>query len=231
MFGNLIVYGHINILRDLKDDEGLSLFGDSALSAENFIMEQKVNYLGEPRQTSLDGYISGDYQIAIECKFTEQEVGMCSRPGLRPGVSNYEKDHCDRTYSVQRGRKERCSLTEIGVKYWKYVPQLFTWANDKDIDPCPLYMNYQLVRNVLAAGVRPDGTVSPGYGHVVLVYDERNPAFQEDGNGEIAYTQVKSALLEPGMLRRCSWQQITQHLRKQNVLSWLTEGLELKYGL
>ena len=231
VFGNLLVHGHINCLRDLRDAEGRNLFGNTDISADNFSMEHRVGYLGEPRPTSLDAFISGDHQIAIECKFTETEVGTCSRPRLSHRDSNYEKDFCDRTYSVQRGRKERCSLTEIGVKYWKYVPQLFTWPNDRDVDPCPLYMNYQLVRNVLAAGVRPDGTVSPDGGHALLVYDERNPAFQEDGNGTIAYDQVRNALQEPPMLGKCSWQDITRHLRERDILPWLTEGLGLKYGL
>ncbi len=231
IFGNLLIHGHMNCLLELKDENGLNLFGEDMITADNFKMEHKVSYLGEPRPTTLDGFISGPHKIAIECKFTEQEVGMCSRPGLRPIVSNYEKDHCDRTYSVQRGRKERCSLTEIGVQYWKYVPLLFNWDNDEDIDPCPLYMNYQLVRNVLAAGVRPNGTASPDYGHVVLVYDERNPAFLEEGNVDLAYRMVQSGLKEPSMLRKCSWQQITQHLREQSILPWLTKDLELKYGL
>jgi len=45
-------------------------------------MEYTVGYLNEPRPTSLDGFISGDYQVAIECTLLEREVGTCSRPGL-----------------------------------------------------------------------------------------------------------------------------------------------------
>ena len=194
-------------------------------------MEYKVNYLGEPRSTSLDGYISGDYRIAIECKFTEAEVGTCSRPRLKPTETNYESEYCDGAYSIQRSRKERCSLTEIGVLYWHYVPILFKWKNDSDINPCPLNKNYQLVRNVLAAGVKPNGTVSINYGHAVLIYDQRNPAFQNGGNGLIAYTETRNALRMPTMLRKCSWQRIIQHLREKDILSWLTENLSLKYGL
>ena len=66
--------------------------------------------------------------------------------------------------------------------------------------------------------------------YCVLIYDKRNPAFQEDGNGEIAYTQVKSALRKPSMMRRCNWQQIFQHLRERDILPWLIDEIELKYG-
>ena len=160
VLGNLFVYNSLYYLSELKDDEGQDLFGKAQISSDNFEMEYKVNYLGEPRSTSLDGYVSGDYRIAIECKFTEAEVGPCSRPQIPPTESNYESEHCNGNYEIQRARKERCSLTEIGVLYWHYVPSLFKFKNDSDLNRCPLNKNYQLVRNVLAAGVKPDGTVS-----------------------------------------------------------------------
>jgi hypothetical protein len=231
VLGNLAINDSLHYLSELKDDEGQDLFGKAQISSDNFAMEYKVNYLGEPRSTSLDGYISGDYRIAIECKFTEAEIGPCSRPLLKPTVSNYENEHCNGTYSIQRARKERCSLTGIGVLYWRYVPSLFRWENDSDLNPCPLNRNYQLVRNVLATGVKPDGTVSVNNGHVVLIYDERNPAFQNGGDGLVAYMETQKALQEPTMLRKCSWQRIVQHIREKDILSWLTENLTLKYGL
>ena len=231
VLGNLFVYNSLHYLSEIKDDEGLDLFGKAQISSDNFEMEKKITYLGEPRHTSLDGYISGDYQIAIECKFTEPEVGTCSRPRLESKVSNYESEHCNGTYSIQRERKERCSLTEIGVLYWRYVPSLFKWENNNDINPCPLHRNYQLIRNILAAGVKSDGTVSVNNGHVVLIYDERNPASKNNGHVHHAYMEVQKALKEPTMLRKCSWQRIVQHIREKDILSWLTGNLALKYGL
>jgi hypothetical protein len=231
VLGNLKIHGFLQELVDIQADEGGNLFGEAKLSADTFVMEYKVGYLGEPRSTSLDCYVPGEYRIAIECKFAETEFGRCSRPRLRPTASNYEREHCNRTYSVQRERKERCSLTEIGVNYWRYVPELFKWRNDHDIAPCPLDRNYQLVRNVLAAGVKPDGTVSLDHGHAVLIYDCRNPAFQENGEGLMAYQETQNALHEPGMLRKCSWQRILGHLREKDILPWLIQELCAKYGL
>lgn len=231
ILGNLAIDGFLSCLSELKDDKGLDLFGKGQISSDNFVMEHKTNYLAEPRRTSLDGYIFGDYRIAIECKLTEAEVGTCSRSRLGLRDSNYESDYCDGTYSVQRARKERCSLTERKIKYWQYVPQLFKWKGDSDLNPCPLRKNYQLVRNILAVGVKPDGTVSTDDGHVILIYDERNPAFQNGGVGLIAYIETQEALQEPTMLRKCSWQRIVQHMRDKNILSWLTDNLALKHGL
>ena len=231
VFGNLAVYGFLPYLTELKDDEGTPLLNGAQVSSDNFKMEFKVNHLGEPRATSLDGYISGDYRIAIECKFTEMEVGTCSRPRLTPRDAKYEREYCDGNYSRKETRQELCPLTSIGVLYWRYVPFLFKWQSNNDLFPCPLNKNYQLVRNILAVGAKADGTVSPDNGHVVVIYDERNPAFQEKGNGLAAYVETRAALRKPAMLRKCSWQRITQHIRHHGSLPWLTEHLALKYGL
>jgi len=231
ILGNLATHSALHYLSDIKADEGENLFGDANITSNNFEMEYKVGYLGEPRPTSLDGYISGKYRIAIECKFTEADVGTCSRPRLTPTDSNYENEHCVGTYTIQRSRKERCSLTEIGILYWHYVPVLFKWENDRDLRPCPLLRNYQLIRNILAVGVKSDGTVSNNNGHALLIYDQRNPAFQIGGKGLIAFLETQKALQEPTMLRRCSWQRIIQHLRDHNIMSWLIQDLALKYGL
>ena len=97
--------------------------------------------------------------------------------------------------------------------------------------PCPLHQNYQLVRNILAAGVTAEGKASPDNGHALLIYDVRNPAFQEGGKGLAAFAATREALWEPTMLRKCSWQRIVRHLRNEGILPWLTEQLALKYGL
>ena len=124
----------------------------------------------------------------------------------------------------------RCSLTEIGVKYWSHIPAVFKWTADADLAPCPLRANYQLVRNLLAVSVSVQ--VMPfGAGHVVLVYDERNPAFQKGGKGYAAYEETRNALLEPDRLKRCSWQQIARLIRKDKRTVVAYDQLEAKYGI
>jgi hypothetical protein len=230
VFGNLKMYGFLDILNGLHDEQGRPTFGDEAITSENFRMECKVDSLGEPRPTSLDALITGKHPVAIECKLTESDVGNCSRPFLAISDSNYERDFCDGTYTVQRDRTSRCSLTEIGVKYWSHVPRIFKLTADADLSPCPLRANYQLVRNLLAVSVTSD-SMPAGAGHVVLVYDERNPAFQEGGKGHIAYEETRNALLEPERLKKCSWQQIARLIREEKCLSWLVGHLEAKYGI
>jgi hypothetical protein len=231
ILGNLAIYNYLDHLTEILDDEGQNLLSGAQVSSENFFMEFKIDYLGEPRRTSLDAFFSGGRQVAIECKFTEADVGTCSRPRLKPKDSNYTADFCVGNFTRQRGRKERCSLTEIGVSYWKYIPYLFNWSNDADHKPCPLFKNYQLVRNLLAISVQPEMSVSLENGHVLLIYDERNPAFNIGGKGLKAFNETKKALKNPTMLRKCSWQRIVKHIRNKSILPWLVEHLNLKYGL
>jgi len=226
-FGNLVIYSQLDWLRDLRDNDGKAIFGTADLSASNFSMEHEVGTLNEPRPTSLDFYISGRYRVAIECKLTEIEMGPCSRPRLKKDSPEY----CDGSYSVQGRRKSRCALTEIGVRYWDYVPALFKWSADRDYDVCPLKNNYQLVRNVLSACVREDGVASPSNGHAVLVYDERNPAFAESGKGAKAFRLTQEVLHESQNLRKVSWQRMCSFMKENKKLSWLTEAIADEYGI
>ena len=82
VFGNLKMYGLLGLLNGLHDEQGRPIFGDEAITPENFRMEYKVDSLGEPRPTSLDALITGKHPVAIECKLTEPDVGSCSRPNL-----------------------------------------------------------------------------------------------------------------------------------------------------
>src|SRR5262249_38498788 len=145
-------------------------------------LEDPITHLGEPTSTSVDVLFRNGRRIAVECKFAEEAFGACSRPSLAPTDGR----HCDGTYTIQGGRKARCSLTAIGVKYWTYVPTLFTWSAEDDHRPCPLAIPYQLVRNVLAACVSADGSIDPA-AHALVLYDARNPAFQGGGGALGAY--------------------------------------------
>lgn len=230
VFGNLKMHGCLNLLNELRDEHGHAIFGEDPIAPNNFRMEYKVDSLGEPRPTSIDALIMGRHAIAIECKLMEAEVGSCSRPRLKKKESNYERDHCDGTYTVQREREKRCSLTEIEVKYWDHVPRVFKWVADGDHRPCPLRANYQLVRNLLSVSV-PSKALPSGDGHVVLVYDDRNPAFQKGGRGYAAYEETRCALRDRERLKRCSWQKIVQVVRAEKRLAWLADQLDAKYGI
>lgn len=231
VFGNLIALNKLYLLEGLKDEDGLNVFGPGPLTANNCSLEYEVHYLGEPRPTSVDVFLDGPYRVAVECKLTESEVGSCSRPRMTSKDRNYEQEFCDGSYSLQRGRNKRCSLSERDIQYWKYIPEILSWPSDQDHSPCPLHRSYQIVRNVLAALVTNDGELSPQNGHAVLLYDSRNPAFEEGGEGMKEWQKVRSALNDPTRLRRISWQILVQHLKEDNELHWLVEGLEEKYGL
>lgn len=237
VFGNLAVSGRLDRLCDVKDDEGRALVEPAVVSSQTFSMEHQVDHLGEPRPTSLDVQFGGVQRVAFECKLTEQEVGTCSRPRLETDDPQY----CDGSYALTASvgleatasAPVRCPLVPLGVRYWQFVPRIFTWAADRDWPECPLNKNYQLVRNVLAVCVGPNDIVSPTLGYAVLVYDDRNPAFQSGGRGDAAFRQTTDALRPEyaSVLRRCTWQRIVAALRQESALGRLTDELGAKYGL
>ena len=229
VFGSLAAMGKAAELAGLTTDDGLP----SVRSGVRIQMEYPVKHMGEPRSTSVDVWLDdGEHRVAVECKFAEGKFGRCSRPDLHPDRDrNYERDHCDGSYTRQRDRRSRCSLTEIGVRYWQYLPELFDWSVDRNMNPCPLHSTYQLARNVLAACVRPDGTVDTDGGHALVIYDERNPAFLQGGEAARQWDAATQALVRRPLLRRCSWQRLVAHLTNDRDLAWLINGLAAKYGI
>lgn len=231
VFGGLAVLGRIEALDGLLTDEGLHAFPNSN-EKRKIKLEHSVDHLNEPRPTSVDVWFEGKYRVAVECKLTEPEFGKCSRPKLRDGRdSNYERDHCDGTYTRQRNRETRCSLTEIGVSYWTHLPQLFNWDAAKDLRPCPLRGTYQLARNVLAACVHADGRTDAASGHALIIYDERNPSFRMHGEAYLQLQEARQTVSDPVLLRSCSWQRLAGHLAGSRDLGWLVAGLSTKYGI
>lgn len=230
VFGGLAVLGRLDVLEGLEAEDGRPAFFESSAGFA-LELEHAVSTLGEPRPTSVDALLEGPRRVAVEVKLTEADFGRCSRPRLTPADDNFGRDHCDGSFSVQRGRGERCSLSEIGVRYWEYVPRLFLWSGSQDHAACPVSATYQLVRNVLAACVAADGTLDVQSGHALVVFDERNPAFLAGGAAHSAWRAAIGALRHPHLLRRVSWQKLASHLDHNSDLAWLAAGLRDKYGL
>lgn len=195
--------------------------------------EKEIKTLGEQpqRATSVDVWFGGAHRIAVECKLAEPEFGSCSRTRLKSTDKEFETQHCDENYMRQRGRSERCALTEIKVRYWKYLGDLFGWPPDVDHQPCPLDKTYQLVRNVLAACVRDSGALDTNTGHALIIYDQRNPAMGKDGVCDFQWRTAYEALQTRGALRRLSWQSFIAQWPSDAILDWLKKELGAKYGL
>lgn len=230
VFGALRTLHRLDLLAGVAAECGRPAFFEAA-DGWSLTFEHEVRSLNEPRPTSVDVLLQGPRRVAIECKFTEDEFGTCSRPRLKPTDNAYAQQFCDGTYRAQHGRRERCTLTSIGVTYWKYLPALLDWPADQDHLPCPLESTYQLVRNALAAVVAEDGSLEPDRGHALILYDARNPAFVATGRAGQQWQAATAACRIPGLLRRLSWQQLLVNLDGRADLGWLTGALKAKYGL
>ena len=233
VFGALSAFNRLDLLRDVQAECGRpAFFGNHRGWKLDF--EHEVRCLGEnPRgRTSVDVLLSEpNGRVAVECKFTEQEFGTCSRPRLRPSDPNYSEQHCNGNYQVQRQRRHRCSLTEVGIRYWDHLPYLFDWPADCDHEPCPFGGVYQLARNALAAALTPKGKLDPNAGHGLVVYDARNPEFQAGGKAESQWVTVSAACRVPGLVRRLSWQSLLAAIARASELAYLVDGVREKYGL
>ena len=232
VFGAVKEYRRIDLLENVTAECGRQAFVRNS-EEMNLEIEKKITWLGERRSTSVDVFLSGSqYRVAVECKFTEHEFGACSRTDFKAlNRQGRPSEYCDGSYRIQSGRIHRCALTEIGIRYWDYLPHLFHWSSDLDHKPCPFGSVYQLARNAMAAAVMPDDRVDTAGGHVLVVYDARNPAF---GAGRKARRQLESAEAAcrvPGLVRRLSWQRLLTALSRASELNYLIEGLAGKYGL
>ena len=230
VFAGLKETRNLGALAGLESECGAPAFFDTA-SGYELKLERQISLLNEPRPTSVDAFFSGPSRVAVEVKFTEDEFGRCSRPELRARDSAFAREHCDGTFTAQRDRKERCTVSELGIRYWELIPEIFDWSGSEDHRPCPLRPTYQLVRNILAACVCDDGVFDIDSGHALVVYDERNPAFAPGGSADLQWWATIRALRYPRLLRRVSWQKLAAHLAHSRELGWLTEGLREKYGI
>jgi len=222
VFGSMIYRGDLQFLSKINDDRGHPLLLGFELHGKHDF-DHPVKTLNEPKPTQVDLFLPGkDYRVAIECKLWEPDLGACSQVPKA----------CNGCYSSQTGRMPgyRCALTEKGIKYWDYIPQLFHWLSDVD-QPCPIWKPYQLVRNVLAASVDPINGEISGANVAVLIYDARNPAFSSGGNADKQFQCVQSALKNSISLKRTTWQMIAESIKEHGRYGKLLEWLDEKFGI
>ena len=229
VFGSIAAFNRLNLLEKVDAECGQpAFFNDRGEWAVDF--EYDVNCLGERRSTSIDVLFTRPGQrVAIECKFMEAAFGVCSRTDRRQYPE--PEQHCDGNYRIQSDRRNRCALTEIGIRYWSHLPHLFDWPSNRDHLPCPFGAVYQPARNVLAATIDAEGRADPTRGHALVVYDSRNPAFCPDGKADKQWRSAAGASLHNGLLRRLSWQNLLTSLAEAPEFTYLIDGLREKYGL
>ena len=81
----------------------------------------------------------GEPRVATECTYTEREFGRCSRPTVRPGRVNDERDHGDGSSTRPRGRGSWPPTPAIAVpaslascRCRCRAPERFAWCHASD---------------------------------------------------------------------------------------------------
>ena len=77
IFGNLKVLKRLNVLAEIKGDDGKPIFLRNLEDEKNCKLEYEVEYLGERRPTNIDVFFDENYRVAVECKLMEREIGPC----------------------------------------------------------------------------------------------------------------------------------------------------------
>jgi hypothetical protein len=224
VFGTVLKRGDLLLLAQIPDEHGRSLLPGFELAGQPEF-DYSVTTLNESRPTQVDLFLPGQRgHVAVECKLWERELTPCSQ------VASHQ---CNGGYAHQAGWApgQRCALTEKGILYWHYIPQLFKWPADQDHFPCPIWKPYQLVRNLLAAAVDPERGQVWGEPVAVLAYDANNPAFAPGGKVDEQFRTVQAALQGPAVLKRTTWQAMAKVLSEKGGYEDLLVWLEEKYGI
>lgn len=141
------------IFRAWSETWNFSTRGNWTLELEKLI---DADYLCEPRSTQVDAAASDSRNLVFfECKFTEKDGGSCSQHKPIARGANKGLRQCNGNYELQvnpvNGLSSRCALTAKGVKYWNWIPEVMSIANDSDHRPCPFAGPwYQWMRNLVA---------------------------------------------------------------------------------
>ena len=120
-------------------------------------IDEENNHLGELHRTQVDVSARSPHAlIFFECKFTENDGGICSQVHpIKVCGPNKGIVQCSGNYVLQQnganGRAERCALTGKDILYWDVIPHVFGYSKDEDYSPCPFVgPEYQWMRNLTA---------------------------------------------------------------------------------
>lgn len=224
VIGTIVQRTGPSLLSELRCDDSLPLVPDKHdFQLVGFEYAPTWLELGK-RKSQIDAFIeSPGWRLAIECKFTEPDIGHCQMSKDGEPQSAYKDlsgyDFCHR-------------VKFNGATYWCHWPEISSEpipgvCNDE----CPLHRTYQIARNVMCASVNPDTRYFDGLGVALLLYDERNPGFQSAGEGYQSCITLRSTLKDPSMLRAATWQSLVGLLRVVGGYEDLLEFLDTKYGI
>lgn len=226
VFGTLVQNGDLDLITGLKCDDGeplLSIWVSPKLTRFEYPV---VNLETGRRKTQIDFFISGGRsRIAIECKLMEDKIGDCSE----------SKDGKESKAFRQLPGCDACHRVRLnGARYWELLPQISDIKLEGPWCYCPLKEPYQIARNVMAAALDPDTGEFDGNGIALLLYDGNNPRFGKGGKADRIFSEFRSRLNNPSILRKASWQSFARSIKEQGKrpeYSQLLGYLSDKYGI
>lgn len=224
VIGTMVQRSMLSLLSELQCDDSLPLVTEKQdFRLVGLEYTPKWLEMGK-RKSQIDAYAeSPGWRLAIECKLTEPDMGHCQM----------SKDgEPQKAYEELPGYKFCNRVMYNGAAYWRYWPEISDLPLPTDCtDDCPMHRTYQVARNVICAGINQKTGKFDGRGTALLLYDERNPSFQVNGDGLRSYETLKKALKDTSLLRSATWQSLAGLLEISGGFKDLVGFLEEKYGI
>ncbi|RJX22782.1 MAG: hypothetical protein C4575_00615 [Desulforudis sp.] len=176
------------------------------------------------RKSQIDFYlVSNTTRIAVECKLTEKDIGICDPTAKGEAIRAYSRlpafEVCNR-------------VRYNGARYWEFLPEISNTPFPFFCpERCPLYKSYQLARNVMAAVVDPVAERVDSQGTALLLYDARNPCFKAAQGTPDILRSTQELLRDPSLLCSASWQSLAGLLGSTGRYEELLIFLKDKYGI
>jgi hypothetical protein len=174
----------------------------------------------KPHATVLDFAVDDpDFFVAVECKWSEQGLGVCS---------------CSRDGAGTPDMGGHCAQRVLGrERYWQVANEFFGIPAERlPLFGCAVSPIYQAIRNVAAAQKLADGKRPFGF---ILLYDEENPYFRATGTWP-GWPAILRAHLDGHVgkgfrFRALSWQELMTKLPlDDSTRQWAREKHQLRWA-
>ncbi len=213
LFGPIIVSNDFISLNALLAENGII---DEDICSVEFEYSDIVIFNEKRSPTSIDIVLKNSLDkpiVFIECKLTEDGFGGCSR---------YRDKKCNGMNPLNKSNE--CYWETRDIHYWRKVTEHSMTELLESIEICPFAKHYQFFREFLFSVANN--------GKFVLLYDQRNPVFNDKSEQGLIQHLMK---LLPDNLKNIfhtiTIQDVVKKIRQSNTHDdWIDEFC-VKYGI
>ncbi len=213
-FGTLARREDLALLAQVHGDDGVPPLSPAEAGAATLDLQRPLDGLAAPRPGGVDLWLGDEgLQLAVLPRLLERGLPGCPEP---------RRGRCNGSY-----RPEACRYAAS----WRDLARLTGWQAARPQQPCPLAGAFVLARALLAAAAPAPARAPAPRRAVLLVYDDRNPAFRRGSRADGLFAALQQALPPTAILRRTTWQALATAMAGSDWYADLLEYLAVKYGI